>query len=198
MSFLFVMFSFFKDASNLNNSHAKNNLGIIYLKGINVQKNIDKAIEYFKEAIKINQDDLALFNLAHLYLFENNMEIELKKIVDLLIKPINNNLICAIQLLNYAIIKQFLGLEFTTIKNELEKINIKLSSKIFQAVINQSRFESNQSMYNFIKNASLFYIYYDGCILPFVENEEIRERQIRKKIPKKTCINQSFYDGFNL
>ncbi|KAK8837256.1 hypothetical protein M9Y10_036686 [Tritrichomonas musculus] len=41
---------YYKDLSNLNNEHAKNNLGVIYKNGFeNINKNILLAKEYFKE-----------------------------------------------------------------------------------------------------------------------------------------------------
>lgn len=61
----------YKEVSCFNNSHAKNNLGVIYKNGIgNIEKRVFLAKEYFQEAIKKKNDHLSMLNLANIYLDE--------------------------------------------------------------------------------------------------------------------------------
>ena len=56
-------------ASNNNETCSKVNLGVIYLNGDGVPKNIYTAVNYFQESIKDNNHPLGLFNLARIYFF---------------------------------------------------------------------------------------------------------------------------------
>ena len=41
----------YKEVANINNQFAKNNLGVIFKNGVDINKNVFLAKEYFKEAI---------------------------------------------------------------------------------------------------------------------------------------------------
>ena len=67
---------FYKEASTFNNQYAKNNLGIIYKNGFgdNVKKHTGNAIVYFEEAIRKGNDYLSMYNLAHIYIYDETMK----------------------------------------------------------------------------------------------------------------------------
>ena len=75
---------FYKEASSFNNQYAKNNLGIIFKKGI--ERRLGLSIEYFKEAIRQKNDKVSMYNLAHLYLYEEQIKDSINQSIDLLIR----------------------------------------------------------------------------------------------------------------
>lgn len=80
----------YKEASSLNINYAKNNLGIIYKHGNDkIEKRIGNAIELFNEAIKQKNDYLAMYNLAHIYIYDEKIKQNLDEPIDLLIKSSN-------------------------------------------------------------------------------------------------------------
>ena len=99
---------YYKEASNLNNVYAKNNLGVIYKKGFDtvIEKNLGGAIEYFQEGIHQKNDIICMYNLAHKYFYDEPNENSLDQSIDLLIKSSNHYLPYSIGLLCLAIIKK--------------------------------------------------------------------------------------------
>ncbi|KAK8872225.1 hypothetical protein M9Y10_007990 [Tritrichomonas musculus] len=71
--------SYFKNSSNLNNQYAQNNLGVIYMNGDNVTTSISDAIHYFEMAIKHKFDTFSILNIARIYYFGKNIEINVEK-----------------------------------------------------------------------------------------------------------------------
>lgn len=75
---------FFKEVSSCN--QYENNLGVINKTGKGVEKDISKSIEYFKDAVNQNNDPIAMFNLAHIYFYDEVYKKYLSKSLKLLIK----------------------------------------------------------------------------------------------------------------
>ena len=71
----------YKEASSFNNQYAKNNLGVIYRFGCGneIVQNCEFSIEYFEEAIRRFNDKVSMFNLAHIYIYEDKYNNRLKK-----------------------------------------------------------------------------------------------------------------------
>lgn len=83
------------NASNLNNTFAQNNLGLIYKNGNGNPKNIEKSIYYFRKAIQVNNDPYALYNLAKLYYFGIDIQKDTDTSIDLLKKASEKQLLLA-------------------------------------------------------------------------------------------------------
>lgn len=79
---------YYKEASSFNDNFAKNNLGIIYLKGFGdeIAPNIGLSIEYFEEAIRQKDDAVAMYNRSYIYMFIQSNNDNLNKSIDLLTK----------------------------------------------------------------------------------------------------------------
>ena len=184
---------YFKDASNLNNQCAKNNLGVIYKKAIGVKPNPLLAIEYFKEAIKCGNDKVAMFNLAHIY-FYNEAEIyDIDKAFELLVISSSDILVHSIILLCLVVIKKFKDFDELKIKTEIEKIDNEKGKKIAKCVIFYTTYCNlrNKNIYDQIyyeqKDYNLVYYRYR------IENQKIKKTI--EIIDKRKKIDSDFYEG---
>ena len=85
---------YYKNASSFNNEYSKNNLGIIYKYGFGeeIKPNLGLANEYFKEAINQKKDKIAMYNLAHMYLYNDHIKEEFDPI-ELLIRSSNEGFV---------------------------------------------------------------------------------------------------------
>ena len=92
---------YFKEGSSFNDNYCKNNLGIIYK---NIKHN-PNAIVYFKEAIHQEDDMVAMYNLAHMYLYGELINENIDQSIDLLIKSSDKGFMTSFILLCLAIIK---------------------------------------------------------------------------------------------
>ena len=146
----------------MNNKHAKNNLGFIYLIGDGCQKDIYKSIEYFEEAIKIGNDPLSTYNLAMIYFFGENKD--LNRSIFLLIQ-IFNTFQQSHYLLILILIKKIGFVTLDSINDEIQKYdkNYKEISKILHKLIKESGIERN-SLYNdlYKKIQNVYYLYNYG------------------------------------
>lgn len=70
-----------KEASK-NNPIALNELGLLYLQGIEIEKNIQKAFECFEASMKLDCD-LAIVNLANCYAHGIHIEKNTRKAYEL-------------------------------------------------------------------------------------------------------------------
>ena len=126
---------------------AENLIGVFYFNGIGLEKNLDKAIEYFKKAATQCLPD-GQFNLARF--FENgygNVEVDLNKAIFLYIKAIKQGHIPAryhlgnifykhhIQFKNYILYKDNINLVKNYYDTFLEKYGLKNNS-IFNDYVN--------------------------------------------------------------
>lgn len=113
---------YYKNASSFNNKCAKNNLGIIYKNGFEdiVPKKIGLAIEYFNEAIIKKKDQVAMFNLANIYLYDENIKTNVDMAIDLLVQSAIIGFKPSIDQLLVILIDKF-GMKKDFIKNEISK-----------------------------------------------------------------------------
>ena len=60
--------AYYKEASNVNDFYAKNNLGIIYKNGFSdeISPNIQPSIEYFQESIRLDETSISIY---HMFIF---------------------------------------------------------------------------------------------------------------------------------
>lgn len=197
---------YYKHASSLNHPKAKNNLAMIYLKEIGIEKNELKnkqyAIELLKEAIKLN-DPISMYNLAHIYFNDQNKNDEnIEIIIDLLIKS-SRYFDNSIELLAIIIINFSKNITFEMIKNKIKtnkNINydqqIKLAKNIYKFIVSHELNDpiKYQNLYNKTKN--LDYIYnYDYQIITtnsLIEGNKIDIPEICKN------IDENFYEGFGI
>ena len=100
---------YYKEASSFNIQYAKNNLGIIFKNGFyeKVSKNNGLAIEYFREAIHQKGDYISMYNLAHLYLYEDPVENSIDKSIKLLSNSYMKGFLPSQILLCLALIKKY-------------------------------------------------------------------------------------------
>ncbi|KAK8841493.1 hypothetical protein M9Y10_027112 [Tritrichomonas musculus] len=139
---IYKSIKFYKEASSFNNFFAKNNLGIIYKNGFKniIKPNLGLAIEYFNEAYKNNDNNIKrlipLYNLAHLYLYNDSIDNNNNKSIKLLIQLYKMEFPSAIFLLCIALIKEY-GFDNKAIMDGFRKhggINKKIEFEINQII----------------------------------------------------------------
>ena len=184
---------YFKEASCLNNKKAKNNLGVIHKVGLGVIPNVFNAIEYFEEAIRQSEDEVAMFNLAHIYFYEENGILDLKKAFKLLIISLYHHLTYSLELLCLTIVKMYESLNQEEIKKDFVDVigeAGEIMSSVVISMIKKMHFkqQSNyQNYYNKLKRVNL--VYYGNNI----ENQGQKEKiKMKNDIHE---INTYFYKG---
>lgn len=194
---------YFENASSLNNCYAKNNLGVILRNGIETDKNVTNAIKYFQEAIKLSNDEVALYNLAHFYFYEEQIKIDdFDFLYELLVPSVNKNLISAFELLCLIVLKEF-GFsqrEIKKLENKLEKYDKHSCSSLAQRIFSYINLEIKnneiyEKLYEKIHCVQLIYIYHNGRIFPIVESDKVRKKissELYQKKVKKLDIEKDF------
>ena len=193
---------YYKNAASLNNQYAKNNLGIIYRHGSGdvFHRNAANSIEFFKEAIHQKKDEVSMYNLAHIYLYEEFGKERIDNSIELLIESSNLGFQPSKYLLCIALIKKY-GTDLRTLKEELSKfanIPIHLLVNILEIfnylnLYNKASFEELYECYrvnDYIYNYNYEVIRYKD----FIQVKE--ETQLRD--PHLHGINALFYEGFGL
>ncbi|KAK8890607.1 hypothetical protein M9Y10_035387 [Tritrichomonas musculus] len=189
---------YYKEASSFNNQYAKNNLGIIFKKGYKdeVAKNLGLSIEYFKEAIRQKNDEVSMYNLAHLYFYEDPIKDSIDKSIELLIRSLENGFHSSKKLLCLVLIKKC-NFDLYTIKEEIERIshgNKELSFEIYTAILNSELLDSKYFETNYEYYRDIDFLYKNN-LKPFrsVLIEYDWEMISKPKIPN---ISKLFYEGF--
>ncbi|KAK8894353.1 hypothetical protein M9Y10_022788 [Tritrichomonas musculus] len=182
---------YYKEASSFNNQYSKNNLGIIYKH----EGNVGKAIVYFEEAIRQENDYLSMYNLSHIYIYiidTTNKQEYLDKSIKLLIQ-LMNKFEPSFTLLQIAFLLRF-DLNIEQIKQELVQrtdltiysIN-KLLDGIDQALLDfdilYETFQSKDYLYNFLMR-------------PILSSEIGKQNVSPPKYPKAKDLSSEFYKGF--
>lgn len=196
---------YYKNASSLNHSKAKNNLAMIYAHRIVVEKNEryvkQYAIELLKESIKL-KDRISMYNLAHFYFYNEDETYNIETIIDYLIKS-SNNVISSMELLSLILVKKLKTITYNSIENELKTnktINCdqieNLASDIFIFIEenNLTDPKNYDNLYSQLKNDDYVYDWnYDiVCTNSFFAEK-------KREIPR-TCkiIDKNFYEGFGI
>ncbi|KAK8894562.1 hypothetical protein M9Y10_022997 [Tritrichomonas musculus] len=190
---------YLKEASSFNNQFAKNNLGILYKHGFepDVTQRIGQAIEYFEEAIRQKDDYLSMYNLSHIYFYDQTIKQNFNPL-DLLIKSsrkFNESFV----LLCLLLIHKF-GSDIEQIRAELERREDE-SNCLFSQVISYIK---KHNLFDQKAFDRLYNIYRERDYLYNVVNEPILTSEIRQKdkktnkpkYPNMKEISQEFYEGF--
>ncbi|KAK8834264.1 hypothetical protein M9Y10_027912 [Tritrichomonas musculus] len=184
---------YFKQLSSLNSQFAKNNLGIIYKNGEGVKQNIMMSIEYFNEAIKQENDLVSMFNLAHIYFFEEGVDLDLDIAIYLLINSVKISY--SFDLLCLAMVKKYEKITLPDVKNELQVCShgrflaIQIYSHIaIRSLLNKASYKES---YEYLKNVELVYDIDCNYVLR-PNSEKKNEKDDLKKIKD---INDLFYEG---
>ena len=189
--------NYYKNASSFNNQYAKNNLGIIYKYGYEkkIEKNIGLSITYFKEAIQQKYDIVALYNLAHIYIYEIQSEKSIDDSINLLLGSslqfYESVLLCI------ALIKKH-GFNIDKIQKELnEKIN--WDHTIVDSVCKMIKCyglfrEQFDDVIEYFKEVDFLYTFTKNVII----TKSLNEKEVTGKV--KTCknITAEFYEGFGV
>ncbi|KAK8843769.1 hypothetical protein M9Y10_024839 [Tritrichomonas musculus] len=187
---------YYKEASSFNNKYSKNNLGIIYKNGFGdeIKPNLGLANEYFKEAIKQKNDKIAMYNLAHMYLYNDHIKEEFDTI-DLLIQSLSDDFVDSLILLCIALFKTY-EQDLEKIDQKLNKIEIKTKNKVNTLIcelINKKT--SYESLYKKYKNIDFLY---DILEAPIKSNEIIKKEEYDNKKGTSKEITSIFYEGFGI
>ena len=185
---------YYKESSSFNHYFSKNNLGIIYKHGYEkIEKNIGLAIEYFKEAIRQSNDYLSMYNLAHIYMYNELVNQNLNKSIDLLIRSMNK-FIHSFILLCLALLKKFSSSD--AIKKELKKrtdISENTKSEILVMVaICELFFKVLYESYQYQD------FLYNMDLKPVLSSEIecIKEKDVHQTYPNAKELSPEFYKGF--
>ncbi|KAK8899133.1 hypothetical protein M9Y10_001434 [Tritrichomonas musculus] len=196
---------YYKEGSSLNDQHAKNNLGIIYKNGFHdkIQPKIGLAIEYFEEAISQKSDGVAMYNLSNIYIYDERVNQNIDKSIEMLIKSSNQGFQPSLVLLSIVLIKKvisFNSFNYSKISEEIDKYKEAtdiLKSRIGQTIIFYKLNNANilEEMYNNFRE--LEYLY-DITLRPIPSFEiKIRDKndpQLGIKLPPP--LSPLFYEGF--
>ena len=175
----------FKEVSCFNSQYAKNNLGIIYKTGQGVKANPSGSIVYFEEAIRQKNDEVAMFNLAHIYFYEEAGISNLKKAIELLVKPAIKGVIHSLDLLCLAVIKKYESPDIYKINEDFRTIDHEnswlLSEKVIKNIESRNLMESSfyDRLYDDLKEINLVY---------YVNTIENQTRILK-------YFNELFYEG---
>ena len=179
--------------------YAKNNLGVIYKNGDGVEKNVNYAITYFNEAIDTHNDMLALFNLAHIYLFGELDKPDYDKSMDYLIKLSRKNKLLSELSLYLVIIKKIEEKGWRNFENELMKLKDEEDKKFVTYLYRKAKFRIFEEykyhcfLFDNLKNIDLIYTHSNGSF-------DSSENYIHKNETKfyGENINDQFYEGFGI
>ena len=190
---------YYKEASSLNHNYSKNNLGIIYKHGFDnkIQKRIGLAIEYFKEAIKQKNDIVSMYNLAHLYLYEDPIEGFIDKSIELLIKSLKRGFSQSIYILCLALIKKVED-NLLNIQNILDDHNIsnELSLKIVEIINKWILNDSFNEEYLYYQSIDFIYTSSKTIIRStMITDSKYRYQPNNQNIKNITSL---FYEGFGI
>ncbi|KAK8881199.1 hypothetical protein M9Y10_003931 [Tritrichomonas musculus] len=192
---------YYKEASSFNNPYAKNNLGILFKNGYKdeIAVNLGLSIEYFKEAIRQENDEVSMYNLAHLYFYEDPIKDSIDKSIELLINSIKSGFQQSEELLCIALIKKH-NFDVDIIITEIDDIiqeSEELSFDICEMIINSELLEQNyfESRYEYNRNIDFLYdIDLEPCISKIIYDSEIITNSTPN--PKIFNISKLFYEGF--
>ena len=191
---------YYKEASSFNIQYAKNNLGVIYRHGYdNIDKRLGSAIEYFEEAIRQKNDYLSMYNLAHIYIYNESIKLQdINKPIELLIES-SNEFIYSLFLLCLVLIKRF-GREIIKFEQEIEKYigtKTNIKSNIFQIIYSYGLLDKSIFDFFYEKFKKIDFLYdieFEPIISSGIQN--IKTDLNFSKYPNAKNISSEFYDGF--
>ncbi|KAK8843622.1 hypothetical protein M9Y10_024682 [Tritrichomonas musculus] len=190
---------YYKEASNFYDNYAKNNLGVIYKNGFydGISPKLGLAIEYFEEAIRQKDDKLSMFNLSSIFMYDERINNDLNRSIDLLIKSSNLNFEPSCILLCLAIIKKC-GFYRRNIQKEITKhedMNQKLQEKILGIIKNRDLCSEKNfnKAFEYFRYVNYLYNFKRGYIF----STDILDKK-KLVIPHPPNISSMFYEGFGI
>ena len=186
---------YYKEASSFNIEFAKNNLGVIYRHGYGkTEGRTGNAIVYFEEAIRQKNDILSMYNLAHIYIYDDQ---DINKSIELLIRS-SNIFDQSLYLLSIVVMKQF-GFDVTLIQQEIQQRteeSSKLSTRVIQIIYEYELFEKSnlEYYYELFRNREFLYDFSLRAVL--LSDLENANKKDVPKYPRIKDISAVFYEGF--
>ena len=180
---------YYKIASSLYDNFSKNNLGVIFLKVYATIKYIDYAIELFQEAIRQKNDKISMFNLAKIYLYDQNKR-NIDKSIELLIKSSIQNFYPAKLLLASVLCKKNPSLLIEDISKEINKY-VKDEKNLILEIQEIIATKDNHTYYLLYEKADYSYncVYEETLTYDFNSPFQTDEKTL-------VDINDFFYEGF--
>ena len=158
------------------------------------------AVEYLKEAINQKNDPLSMYNLATIYIYDEDYKIDISKSIQLLINS-SEKFSESLILLSLVLVKHF-NFDIEAIKQEIKKFSNEknLLSTGIQRIIFEFGF-LNKSIYNYFNNIYKTRDFIYNIQLEAILSSEIQNLKMKEEIPinpKAKEISSQFYDGFGL
>ncbi|KAK8834492.1 hypothetical protein M9Y10_027676 [Tritrichomonas musculus] len=194
---------YYKEASSFNHNYSKNNLGIIYKHGFGdvVSLKIGLSIEYFKEAISQRNDKVSMYNLAHLYFYDDTIKDNLNRSIDLLMKSAKLDFFPAKFLLCLSLIKKH-KFNINNVREELDTVIDEpkdMAMEICQ-IIKCYQLEVEFIYWSYhedFRTIDFLYANFDRII----QSDDINvQKNEKKQDPNKNIkkITKYFYEGFGI
>ncbi|KAK8846335.1 hypothetical protein M9Y10_020344 [Tritrichomonas musculus] len=192
---------YYKEGSSLNDEHAKNNLGVIYKKGFEseITAKTGNAIPFFEEAIRQKNDILSMYNLANIYIYDENVKNGIDKAIELLIDS-SSKFIFSHILLCIALVKKF-GFKLDKIEEHIQNIkkeNSNIDSKQIRETfcyLNLNSIEIFTSYYEKYRDQLYLYDYLFNAV-PY--SEFMKQKKFPTKNDKSVPISDLFWEGFGI
>ena len=185
---------FYKEASSFNIHYSKNNLGVIYRYGIEIEKqNVAMAIIYFDEAIRQKNDFLSMYNKANILLYDETVK-NVDDAINLLIES-SNEFIHSLILLCIALIKKH-GFNETILEKDIsthKNISSNLAQKILKTIKKLNIIQLFEYLYNLYNNELFLYNESQSCI-PFSQFQN--KKLVKQNNVIAHNITSEFYEGF--
>ena len=192
---------YYKEGSSFNNQYSKNNLGIIYKNGFEdkIKPNIGLAAVYFEEAIKKKNDAVAMYNLGHLYLYNDQLKDNKQQSIYFLIQSFTEGFHKSLILLCLSLIKSY-GYSKDKISQRLENVEMesfKLSLLVCQMIDQLKLYEKEAFEKIYEYHRKIDYLY--NFRLKPIESKDIKKvKEKQTKNEKIVNISSIFYEGFEI
>lgn len=139
-----------------------------------------------------------MYNLSHIYIYEEKDENSLNKSIKLLIQSFKNGFYQSIELLCLVIIKK-IGFDIEKIKQELHE-NFDIEDKLYNSIYGIIKNKKLLNPYYFEKNFKYYkdtdYTYYYN--LKPIKSSEVFNLEENSFFEERKNISQQFYEGFDL
>lgn len=184
---------YYKNANNLYESSAKNNLAIIHLNCIKNNESFAYAIELLQEATQL-KNSVAMYNLANICIYNdfgnNNFDP-----IDLLMVS-SESFWPSKQLLCLALIKKH-KINSTAFNDMINSLNGNLAREIYEIIDwnNLGSLEAYQEFYLFFKNK--YYAYDENYNIELFDTFIAKEPEYKKVDSLCKELTKDFYEGFN-
>ena len=171
--------------------------------GEGTRKDINRAIELLNEAINHDNNDVAKYNLVHIYFYDDNNTQDLDKMIDLLINTQIDVIDIYIIFLCLIIIKKIQPFTYDNLKEKIIKLNHKIDklivSKICDKIISNdlNNHMQYQYWYNFFRKVDLMYLQHEGKVISCNLLQQ-KSSHVKDINDKKEIINHHFYEGFGI